>query len=87
MPARKDHDLRRRDISEAVWRVLATDGFGGLTLRAVAAALDASTGLLTHYFPNKHTLLRYALDIAEERTQSRTLRTAPAPGMARATAS
>jgi AcrR family transcriptional regulator len=82
MPARKDHDLRRRDISEAVWRVLAAHGFGGLTLRAVAAELNASTGLLTHYFPHKQTLLRYALDIAEERTQSRTLRTAPAPGVA-----
>jgi AcrR family transcriptional regulator len=82
MPARKDHDLRRRDISEAVWQVLAAHGFGGLTLRAVAATLSASTGLLTHYFPNKQALLRYALDIAEERTQGRTLRTAPTPGLA-----
>jgi AcrR family transcriptional regulator len=82
MPARKDHDLRRRDISAAVWRVLAARGFDGLTLRAVAAELNATTGLLTHYFADKRALVRYALDVAEERTQGRPLRTAPAPGLA-----
>jgi AcrR family transcriptional regulator len=81
MPARKDHELRRRDISEAVWRVLASHGFGGLNMRAVAAELNATTGLLTHYFPNKRTLVRYALDVAEERTQGREMRTPPAPGL------
>ncbi|MGI5419467.1 TetR/AcrR family transcriptional regulator [Actinomadura luteofluorescens] len=81
MPARGDHDARRRDVSEAVWRVLAGRGFGGLTLRAVAAEMDASTGLLTHYFPNKRALVAYALDLAEERTANRALREAP-PGLA-----
>jgi AcrR family transcriptional regulator len=71
MPARTDHDARRRDVSEAVWRVLAEHGFGGLTLRAVAAEMGASTGLLTHYFPSKHALVRYALEIAAERTDAR----------------
>ncbi|MFD0685502.1 TetR/AcrR family transcriptional regulator [Actinomadura fibrosa] len=81
MPARGDHDARRRDVSAAVWRVLADRGFGGLTLRAVAAAMDASTGLLTHYFPSKKALVAYALDVADERTANRPLRDAPAPGL------
>jgi AcrR family transcriptional regulator len=71
MPARGDHDARRADVSEAVWRVLAARGFGGLTLRAVAAEMGASTGLLTHYFPSKRALVRHALDVAEERTETR----------------
>jgi AcrR family transcriptional regulator len=71
MPARTDHDARRRDVSRAVWRVLATHGFGGLTLRAVAAEMGASTGLLTHYFPTKSALVRHAHDIAEEVTAKR----------------
>ncbi|MDN3357432.1 TetR/AcrR family transcriptional regulator [Actinomadura sp. DC4] len=71
MPARGDHDARRRDVSAAVWSVLAARGFGGLTLRAVAAEMGASTGLLTHYFPTKRALLRHALEIAEERTDER----------------
>lgn len=81
MPARGDHDARRRDVSEAVWRVLAEHGFGGLTLRAIAARMNASTGLLTHYFPTKRALVRYALDVAEERTVTRVRRTAPEPGL------
>ncbi|PRX96348.1 TetR/AcrR family transcriptional regulator [Allonocardiopsis opalescens] len=82
MPARGDHDARRRDVSAAVWRVLAARGFGGLTLRAVAAEMGASTGLLTHYFPSKRELLRHALDVADEHTSARE-RTAPrGPGLA-----
>jgi len=82
MPARGDHDARRRDVSEAVWRVLAARGFGGLTLRAVAAEMNASTGLLTHYFPSKKALVAYALDVADERTESWDRAVAPAAGMA-----
>jgi AcrR family transcriptional regulator len=74
MPAPTDHEARRRDVSEAVWRVLARHGFGGLTLRAVAAEMGASTGLLTHYFPSKEALVRHALAVAEERSTTRPLR-------------
>ncbi|GLZ75586.1 TetR family transcriptional regulator [Actinorhabdospora filicis] len=82
MPAKGDHDARRRDVSEAVWRVVATAGFTGLTMRAVAAELGASTGLVTHYFPSKALLVRHALDLAAERTDERPLRTPEAPGLA-----
>ncbi|MFI7577841.1 TetR/AcrR family transcriptional regulator [Micromonospora sp. NPDC049497] len=72
MPRTKgDHEARRRDVSEAVWQVMAARGFTGLTLRAVAAELDATTGLLTHYFPTKRALVEYALDLLEQRTLSR----------------
>ncbi|GAA4212274.1 TetR/AcrR family transcriptional regulator [Actinocatenispora rupis] len=66
-----DHDARRREASEAVWRVLDAHGFGGLTLRAVAAELGATTGLLTHYFPTKRDLVAHALDLLEQRTADR----------------
>ncbi|MFL6120376.1 TetR/AcrR family transcriptional regulator [Actinophytocola sp.] len=82
MPARGDHDARRADVAEAVWRVLAAHGFGALTMRAVAAELGASTGLLTHYFTNKRELVRYAHAIAEERTENRPRRRAERPGLA-----
>jgi AcrR family transcriptional regulator len=74
MPARGDHDARRRDVSQAVWRVLAAEGFGGLTMRAVAAELGASTGLVTHYFATKQELVRHAIEVAEEHTQNRARR-------------
>ncbi|MER5357493.1 TetR/AcrR family transcriptional regulator [Streptomyces sp. NPDC002785] len=66
-----DHEARRHDVSEAVWRVLAARGFGGLTMRAVAAELGATTGLLTHYFPTKRDLVAYALDLLDLRSASR----------------
>ncbi|MFF7635540.1 TetR/AcrR family transcriptional regulator [Kitasatospora sp. NPDC008050] len=77
-PARGDHEARRRDVSTAVWRVLADRGFGALTLRAVAAEMGASTGLLTHYFPNKQALLRTALEVLDQRNQERPRRAAAA---------
>jgi AcrR family transcriptional regulator len=70
VPAKTDHDARRRDVSAAVWRVLAAEGFGGLTLRAVAAELGATTGLVTHYFPSKQALIVHALEVAEAHTRA-----------------
>ncbi|WP_328450097.1 TetR/AcrR family transcriptional regulator [Amycolatopsis sp. NBC_00438] len=78
---RGDHEARRRDVSEAVWRVLTAHGFGGLTMRAVATELGATTGLLTHYFSGKQDLLAHALDLLDERTATRARRTA-GPGLA-----
>ncbi|MGK5641740.1 TetR/AcrR family transcriptional regulator [Streptomyces sp. URMC 126] len=77
MPRTKgDHEARRRDVSEAVWRVLAAHGFGGLTMRTVAAELGATTGLLTHYFPAKRDLLAHALDLLDRRSAARPRRVA-----------
>lgn len=81
MPARGDHDARRADVSEAVWRVVAAKGFGGLTLRAIAAEMNASTGMLTHYFPTKQALIRHALDVADERTANRARRVPTEEGL------
>lgn len=61
--------------------MLAERGFGGLTLRAVAAEMRATTGLLTHYFPNKRALVAYALDVLERRSADR-----PRPAVAAAVA-
>lgn len=78
MPRHKgDHDARRRDVSGAVWRVLAAQGFGGLTLRAVATEMGATTGLLTHYFPNKKDLVAHALTLLDERRAARPGRAEP----------
>jgi len=82
MPAKGDHEARRADVAAAVLRVLDAHGFGGLTMRAVAVELGASTGLLTHYFANKRELVGYAHEIAAERTETRPRRQADQPGLA-----
>ncbi|WP_329226178.1 TetR family transcriptional regulator [Streptomyces sp. NBC_01460] len=80
-PAPGDHEARRKDVSEAVWAVLADKGFGGLTLRAVAAAMNGSTGMLMHYFPTKRALIAHALDLLEVRSAERPRRVRPAEGL------
>ncbi|WP_395358984.1 TetR/AcrR family transcriptional regulator [Streptomyces sp. YH02] len=81
-PAPGDRDARREDVSETVWQVLADKGFGGLTLRAVAAAMGVSTGMLMHYFPTKRALITHALGLLEKRTAERPRRARPAAGLA-----
>jgi AcrR family transcriptional regulator len=71
VPVTVDHDVRRREVAEAVWRVLAATGFAGLSLRAVAKELGATTGLLTHYFRSKRELVQHALEVVHERTAPR----------------
>jgi AcrR family transcriptional regulator len=82
MPAKGDHEARRADVATAVWQVLAEHGFDGLTLRAVATKLGASTGLLTHYFANKRELVRYAHEVAAERSDTRPRLHTDEPGLA-----
>lgn len=69
-------------MSQAVWQVLAANGFGGLTLRAVATRMGATTGLLTHYFPSKKALVRHAFDVAMEHGSSRKREKVAAEGLA-----
>ncbi|HET6343520.1 MAG TPA: TetR/AcrR family transcriptional regulator [Myxococcota bacterium] len=81
MPSRGDHDARRLAVSQAVWRVLARVGFSGLTMRAIALELGASTGLVTHYYSNKQELVRMAVELAEEKGRSRSRHEFDRPGL------
>ncbi|MDP9904568.1 TetR/AcrR family transcriptional regulator [Arthrobacter bambusae] len=60
MPRKVNHDERRELLSQAVWQVVSESGLEGLTLRAVAAAAGCTTGMVTHYFPDKKALLAHA---------------------------
>ncbi|QCQ18234.1 TetR family transcriptional regulator [Microbacterium sp. RG1] len=54
-----------------MWRVLDQSGFAGLSMRAVARELDATTGVVTHYFPSKRELTSFALELLAERSGAR----------------
>ncbi|WP_378144315.1 TetR/AcrR family transcriptional regulator [Cnuibacter sp. UC19_7] len=75
------YQRRREDVAAAVWRVLDQAGFAGLSMRAVARELDATTGIVTHYFPTKRELTSFALARLSERSAFRERRAA-APGPA-----
>ncbi|ALG14848.1 TetR/AcrR family transcriptional regulator [Kibdelosporangium phytohabitans] len=60
MPKRVDHEERRREITEALFRIAATQGLQAVTLRAVAAEAGISMNLVQYYFATKEEMLRYA---------------------------
>jgi AcrR family transcriptional regulator len=71
MPKRVDHNERRRQIAEALWRIASTRGLQAVSLREVAAEAGLSMRLVQYYCKTKHLMLIYALDYLNERTEQR----------------
>ncbi|MCE0767884.1 TetR/AcrR family transcriptional regulator [Pseudonocardia kujensis] len=61
MPRLADHDARRAEIVEALWRVLRRDGIAGVSVRTVAAEAGLSPTALRYYFPTQDALLQTAM--------------------------
>jgi len=61
MPKIVDHDEQREHFAEAAIRLIARDGFEGMTMRAVAAEAGLSYGSLFHYFGSRDELLIHAV--------------------------
>lgn len=71
MPKQVDHEHRRRQIADALWRVVVSRGFDGVSLRSVAAEAGVSMGLVQHYFRTKEQMLTFAMDSIGERVGER----------------
>ncbi|MFJ9848185.1 TetR/AcrR family transcriptional regulator [Streptomyces sp. NPDC101150] len=75
MPKKVDHEARRQEISEALWRIASTRGLDGASLRDVAAEAGISLGRLQHYFRTKDEMLAFALQhinrLADHRIRER----------------
>ncbi|MGB3635817.1 MAG: TetR family transcriptional regulator, partial [Rubrobacteraceae bacterium] len=69
MPKIVDHEERRRELAEAVWRVILRDGVEGVSVRNVAAEAGWSTGALRHYVGTKEDLLASATQLLDERVR------------------
>jgi DNA-binding transcriptional regulator YbjK len=54
---RAEPDARRQSLVEACARVLARDGAGGASVRAIATEAGVSAGLITHYFASIDALI------------------------------
>ncbi|GLR68581.1 hypothetical protein GCM10010909_32620 [Acidocella aquatica] len=71
MPAIVDHDERRREVTEAAFRLVAKSGLAALTVRAVADEVGCSTAVVSHYFENKRQLLIQTYELSADRAASR----------------
>lgn len=78
MPKIVDHQARRVELAEAVWRVIARDGVDEISIRSVATEAGWSSGALRHYFATRAELLAFA---CEEVITRVTARIAALPGI------
>ncbi|MFD7920819.1 TetR/AcrR family transcriptional regulator [Streptomyces sp. NPDC059740] len=62
MPKQVDHEARRTEIAEALFRIAGTRGLEGASLRDVAAEAGISLGRLQHYFRTRDEMLLFALE-------------------------
>ncbi|MFS8102725.1 TetR family transcriptional regulator C-terminal domain-containing protein [Lentzea alba] len=71
MPKHADPVERRRQVVEALYRVVDAEGLDAASLPRIARELNATTGLLQKYFHSKDELLLFAQDqLVEELTES-----------------
>ena len=71
MPARVDHEQRRRQIAEALLRIAATRGLQAASMREVAGEAGVSVRLVQYYFSTKEQLLLGSLPYLAERLTTR----------------
>lgn len=71
MPKMVDHQARREELLEAVWRVVAREGLDAVTIRGIAVETGWSVGALAHYFEDKDDILGSALSLAYARARMR----------------
>jgi AcrR family transcriptional regulator len=71
VPRRVDHQQRRRQIIEALWRITLRGGLNAASFREVAADAGVSVRLVQYYFGAKDQLLLAALGALAEQTGER----------------
>ena len=71
VPKLVDHDARREELADAVWRVVMRDGIEAASVRRVAAEAGWSTGSLRHYFDSQSALLAFTMELVIDRVTRR----------------
>lgn len=74
MATEEYHASRRRQVTDAVERLVAERGLDAVTVARTAEAAGVSVGLVQHYFASKDDLLRHAYTQVTERALARALR-------------
>lgn len=71
MPKFVDPIARRRELAQAVWRVVRRDGLERASVREVAREARVSTGSLRHYFGSQAELMVFAMRLVIEHVEER----------------
>src|ERR687895_2239907 len=86
MPRAVDHEERREEIADAVWRVIEREGLEGANLRDIAREAGHTTGGISHYFRDKRELLTFAFGLLVDRSTARMARASAEAGLTEALA-
>ena len=71
MPKHLDHDARRIEVAQAVWRVVRRDGLARASVRNVAREAGLSAGSLRHVFSTQLELLAFSMELVADRVRVR----------------
>ena len=71
VPKLIDHERRRAELAEAVWRIVDRDGLGAVSVRHVAAEAGVSAGSLRHVLASREEMLDAAMELVVERARDR----------------
>lgn len=71
VPKIVDHEQRRAEVIDCACDLIASEGISGFTVRELARAVDASTGVVSHYFRNKQELLTLTYEAVNDRIRGR----------------
>ncbi|TWD79912.1 TetR family transcriptional regulator [Kribbella amoyensis] len=71
MPKIVDHEARREEIAQALWRVVRRDGIRAASVRTVAAEAGWSAGAVRYYFPDQDGLVSFAMQLVGRRVRER----------------
>jgi TetR/AcrR family transcriptional repressor of bet genes len=63
VPKKVDHDARRREIVEALFRVAVRDGLAAATIRTIAKEAGVPAPRVQYYFPTKAALFEGAMTV------------------------
>jgi AcrR family transcriptional regulator len=81
MPKRVDHDARRRELTEALLRIVGARGLQAVSMRDVAAEAGVSLRVVQYYFADKRALLASGLAELAARLDRRVRERAAAIGV------
>lgn len=79
--AQVNHQERRREIVEAVWRLLEKGGVEAASVRGVIAETGLSSGSIRFFFSTQAGLHEFAMSSLAERVQERIRRAAVEPDL------
>jgi AcrR family transcriptional regulator len=71
MPKFVDAALRRQEVVEAVFRIVAADGLERASLREVADEAELAVGSVRHYFASSEELLTHSFGVVVDRIVGR----------------